>query len=71
MSKNGARNIAQGQHDGEIPVDRDPEYLAAATIGGTNAVIAVCLTRDPRPPAAVVIDQLWSFVAGAVGLQTS
>lgn len=71
MSKIGARNMAQGQRDGEIPADRDPEYLAAATIGGTNAVVAVCLTRDPRPPAPDVIDQLWAFVAGAVGLNPS
>ncbi len=71
MSKIGARNIAQGQRDGEIPADRDPEYLAAATIGGTNAVVAVCLTRDPRPPASDAIEQLWSFVAGAVGLNSS
>lgn len=70
MSKIGARNMAQGQREGEIPVDRDPEYLAAATIGGTNAVVAVCLTRDPRPPAAAVIDQIWSFVSGAVGLRS-
>jgi AcrR family transcriptional regulator len=71
MSKVGARNMAQGQRDGEIPADRDPEYLAAATLGGTNAVVAVCLTRDPRPPATVVIDQLWSFVSGAVALRSS
>jgi AcrR family transcriptional regulator len=71
MSKVGARNMAQGQRDGEIPGDRDPEYLAAATLGGTNAVVAVCLTRDPRPPAADVVDQLWSFVSGAVALRSS
>jgi AcrR family transcriptional regulator len=71
MSKVGARNMAQGQRDGEIPADRDPEYLAAATLGGTNAVVAVCLTRDPRPPAAAVIEQLWSFVSGAVALRPS
>lgn len=71
MSKVGARNMAQGQRDGEIPDDRDPEYLAAATLGGTNAVVAVCLTRDPRPPAADVVDQLWSFVSGAVALRSS
>ncbi|WP_235677989.1 TetR/AcrR family transcriptional regulator [Mycolicibacterium sarraceniae] len=71
MSAIGARNMAQGQRDGEIPGARDPEYLAAATIGGTNAVVAVCLTRDPRPPADVVIDELWSFVSGAVGLRSS
>ena len=71
MSKVGARNMAQGQRDGVIPEDRDPEYLAAATLGGTNAVVAVCLTRDPRPPAADVVDQLWSFVSGAVALRSS
>ncbi|WP_068273428.1 TetR/AcrR family transcriptional regulator [Aldersonia kunmingensis] len=71
MSGIGAGNIAQGQRAGEIPADRDPEYLAAATIGGTNAVIAISLTRSPRPPASEVIDQLWSFVSGAVGLTTS
>lgn len=71
MSAVGAHNMAQGQRDGEIPAGRDPEYLAAATVGGTNAVVAVCLTRDPRPPADVVIDQLWSFISGAVGLRSS
>lgn len=70
MTKIGARNMAQAQRDGEIPADRDPEYLAAATLGGTNAVVAVCLTRDPRPPAHAVIEQLWAFVSGAVGLRS-
>jgi AcrR family transcriptional regulator len=69
MSAIGARNIGQAQRDGEIPTDRDPEYLAAATIGGTNAVVAVSLTRDPRPQANVVKDQLWALVSGAVGLR--
>ncbi|MHC9296182.1 TetR/AcrR family transcriptional regulator [Mycobacterium sp. LTG2003] len=68
MSRIGARNMAQAQRAGEIADDRDPEYLAAATLGGTNAVVAVCLTRDPRPPAEAVVDQLWAFVSGAVGL---
>ena len=68
MSAIGAKNMAQAQREGEIDARLDPEYLAAATIGGTNAVVAVCLTRTPRPPAAEVIEQIWAFVAGAVGL---
>jgi hypothetical protein len=64
----GARNMAHAQRAGELPAERDPEFMAAATLGGTNAVIAVCLTRVPRPPAESVVDQLWTFVAGAVGL---
>ena len=64
----GARNMAQAQRAGELPAERDPEFMAAATLGGTNAVVAVCLTRVPRPPAESVVDQLWAFVSGAVGL---
>jgi AcrR family transcriptional regulator len=64
----GARNLAQAQRAGEVPAERDPEFMAAATLGGTNAVVAVCLTRVPRPPADSVVDALWAFVSGAVGL---
>jgi AcrR family transcriptional regulator len=64
----GARNIAHAQHRGELPPGRDPEFLAAVTLGGTNAVVSVALTRTPRPAPDWVIDQLWTFVAGAVGL---
>ncbi|MDT5139772.1 MAG: hypothetical protein QOG19_3549 [Mycobacterium sp.] len=67
----GARNMAQAQRGGELPAERDPEFMAAATLGGTNAVVAVCLTRVPRPPAESVVDQLWAFVSGAVGLPQS
>ena len=65
----GAQNIAGGQRDGELPRDRDPEMLAAATLGGTHAIAAVALARSPRPPADAVADQVWAFVAGAVGLR--
>ncbi|MFF9784245.1 hypothetical protein YWIDRAFT_08028 [Streptomyces sp. SceaMP-e96] len=64
----GARNIAHPQHAGELPGNRDPELLAAATLGGTKALISTALIRTPRPPAEDLIDQLWSFVSGAVGL---
>ncbi|MCT7660878.1 TetR/AcrR family transcriptional regulator [Mycobacterium deserti] len=68
LTEVGARNMAHAQRTGELPNERDPEFLAAATLGGTNAVVAVCLTRTPRPPAESVVDQLWAFVSGAVGL---
>jgi AcrR family transcriptional regulator len=66
----GARNIANAQHAGELPADRDPEFLAAATLGGTNAMLSVALTRTPRPPAEEIITELWTVVAGAVGLDS-
>ncbi len=65
----GSRNIAHAQRDGEIPPDRDPQMLAAAMLGGLHAVAAVALTRTPRPPAEAVIDQVWAFIAGAVGMR--
>lgn len=65
----GAHNIARAQQCGELPGDRDPQMLAAATLGGLHAVAAVAFARDPRPPAEVVIDQVWAFIAGAVGLR--
>jgi len=65
----GARNIAHAQRAGELPAHRDPEFLAAATLGGTNAMLSVALTRTPRPPAEEIITELWgTVVRGAVGL---
>ncbi|GHG88313.1 hypothetical protein [Streptomyces lanatus] len=64
----GARNMAHAQHAGELPADRHPEFLAAATLGGTHAVISTALTRTPRPPSEDLVAQLWAFVSGAVGL---
>ena len=68
LVEQGGRNIASGQRSGELPGDRDPGLLAAAVLGGTHALVSVALARDPRPPATVVVDQLWAFVRGAVGL---
>ena len=67
----GARNIANAQRAGELPADRDPEFLAAATLGGTNAILSVALTRTPRPPAEDIIAELWAVVRGAVGLSSA
>lgn len=64
----GGGNIARAQQTGELPAGRDPELLAAATVGGLHAIVVVALNRDPRPPADVVFDQSWAFVAGALGI---
>ncbi|MET0136318.1 MAG: TetR/AcrR family transcriptional regulator [Kibdelosporangium sp.] len=67
----GARNIAHAQQADELPAGRDPEFLAAATLGGTNAMLSVALTRSPRPPAEEIIAELWTVVSGAVGLPST
>lgn len=59
--------MAQGQRQGAVPADRDPELLVAAVLGGVHMAVAVALTRSPRPDRAVVADQVWEFVAGATG----
>lgn len=64
-------NIAHGQRTGEIPANRDPEMLAAATLGGIHAMVLVALTRTPRPAPTQVRDEVWTFVVGAVGLSTN
>lgn len=63
----GARNIARGQRDGDLPSDRDPELLVAAILGGVHMALAVALTRTPRPDRARVAEEAWAFVAGAAG----
>lgn len=68
LIKIGSRNIGMAQETGELPGGRDPELLAAATLGGTNTVLAVALARNPRPTARAVTDELWTVVHGIVGL---
>ncbi|VAZ80326.1 HTH-type transcriptional regulator BetI [Mycobacterium persicum] len=63
-----AHNIMHAQRLGELPADRDPHLLAVATLSGVHAMGTVALSRSPRPPADEVAEQVWVFVAGAVGL---
>jgi AcrR family transcriptional regulator len=65
----GARNIAHAQHAGELPADRDPEFLAAATLGGINTMLSIALTRPCRPPVDKMIAEIWTVVRGTVGLK--
>jgi AcrR family transcriptional regulator len=62
----GARNVAKGQADGEIPNEIDPGIAAALILGGTRQALIEVLSRRERPEAAVVADQLWRLVVAAV-----
>ncbi len=64
----GARNMAGGQAEGAIPSDRDPELLAAMVLGGIRHGIALALGRETPPDPESVAEEIWRFVAGAVGL---
>jgi len=65
----GARNIARGQRDGDLPKGADPMILAAAVLGGVQAAVGVALASKPRPDRAKVAKALWHFVRGAVEYQ--
>ena len=62
----GARNIARGRRDGDLPAAGDATILAAAVLGGVQAAVAVALASKPRPDEAKVAKSLWHFVRGAV-----
>jgi len=62
----GARNIARGQRDGDLPAGADPTILAAAVLGGVQAGVAAALASKPQPDQAQVARSLWHFVRGAV-----
>lgn len=64
----GTRNIARGRRDGDLPPGPDPATLAAAVLGGVQAAVAEALARDRRPPVDRLAADLWSIVAGAVGV---
>jgi hypothetical protein len=42
--------------------------LAAGLLSGVHAIASVTLARTPRPPAALVAEQVWAFLSGAVGV---
>lgn len=62
----GARNVARGQRDGDIPSDIDPGIAAALILGGTRQALIEVLSRRERPRPEVVADQLWRLVVAAV-----
>lgn len=62
----GAVNIARGQRDGDLPVGKDPQLLAAGVLGGLRTMTALAVDRQRRPGAGWLTDQMWKFVEGAV-----
>ncbi len=64
----GARNMADGQAQGAISADRDPALLAAMVLGGVRHGITQALGQDRHPDPDALTEQVWRFVAGAVGL---
>ncbi|WP_067702954.1 TetR/AcrR family transcriptional regulator [Nocardia jejuensis] len=63
-----AENIRRGQSRGEISAAVDADLAGACIIGALRHGIARQLGRDPRPSIETTTDQLWAFIAAALGL---
>ncbi len=62
------RNIEAGQRGGEIPETIDAGIAAAAIIGAIRHAASHAFAEPRRPDPRVLTDQLWSLIAGALGL---
>ena len=63
-----ARVMALGQRRGELPKARDARLMSAMIIGGMRHVLAVALTSQPRISEKRTAGNLWTLVAGILGV---
>lgn len=62
----GAGMIRAAQRDGIVRKDIDPALAIALMIGGIRQAMLVALTRDERPDASALTEEIWTFVAAAL-----
>ncbi|WP_440958390.1 TetR/AcrR family transcriptional regulator [Oceanicaulis sp. LC35] len=65
----GARNIAQGQADGDLPRQADPNIAAAFVLGGLRQSVTLALLEDPAPDAEQLARAIWILIAQSLGLR--
>lgn len=65
----GARNIAQGQADGDLPRQADPHIAAAFVLGGLRQALSLALLDDPAPDAEQLGQAIWVLIAQSLGLR--
>ncbi|MGB5810655.1 MAG: hypothetical protein WBG86_09005, partial [Polyangiales bacterium] len=58
----GARNIAQGQRRGVLPLATQPHRLSALINGAVRHAVAQALATEPRPNRDQLADEVWSFI---------
>lgn len=61
--------MALGQRRGELPGDRDPQFLGAMVIGGLRQVLAVALSTEPVVPEETTAARLWVLIAAILGVE--
>ena len=68
LLEEGARNIAAGQKLGVVSSALDPKITVALLMGGFRQALVVALFATPRPSREALLDQIWTFSQGALGL---
>ncbi|NQY96101.1 MAG: TetR/AcrR family transcriptional regulator [Henriciella sp.] len=71
LLEEGARNLAQGQRQGAVSADIVPEVLIGLLMGGLRQAIDSAILAKKRPPKTVLLDQIWAFFQGGMGLTQS
>ncbi len=65
----GARNIAQGQADGDLPRQADPRIAAAFVLGGLRQAMTLALLDHPEPDPDRMAHSIWILIAQSLGLR--
>jgi len=65
----GARNIAQGQADGDLPRQVDADMAAAFVLGGLRQSMTAALLADPHPDPIQLARTVWILTAQSLGLR--
>lgn len=67
----GARNIAQGQAEGDLPRQSDPGMAAAFVLGGMRQAVAGALVSEERPDPLGLARAVWILTASSLGLRVA
>ena len=69
LIERGARNIAQGQMDGDLPRQADPHIAAAFVLGGLRQCMSQALFKAANPDVDQLAHAIWVLIAQSVGLR--
>lgn len=64
----GTRNIAQGQRQGDVAAQADPELLVTMILAGAGAGVSRAMRQSPDRPWEDVFEEVWAFIERAAGL---
>ncbi|VXC87879.1 TetR family transcriptional regulator [Oceanicaulis sp. 350] len=69
LIERGARNISQGQMDGDLPRQADPEIAAAFVLGGLRQCMSMALKKAANPDVDQLAHAIWILIAQSLGLR--